>query len=115
MSTDLTLSDPNLALVLRAIEGDPDLQESTKRQYTKAVRNYVEAGHELTDADALAGYALGVGSSTRAFLSAAVTKLAKRVTHEAKSRAPPDNGAPVASIVAHAPARYELAALVARL
>ena len=104
MSTDLALSDPNLALVLRAIEGDPDLQESTKHQYTKAVRNYVEAGHALTDADALARYALEVGSSTRAFLSAAVTKLAKRIALEAKSRATPDNVAAVQATVYRAEA-----------
>lgn len=53
MSADLALSDPNLRLVISAIEGDPDLQASTKHQYAKAVRNYVEAGHALTDADAL--------------------------------------------------------------
>jgi len=104
MSTDLALSDPNLALVISAIETDPDLQESTKHQYSKAVRNYVEAGHALTDADALAGYALEVGSSTRSFLSAAVTKLAKRIALEAKSRATPDNVAAVQATVYRAEA-----------
>lgn len=104
MDAQLTVSDRNLALVLEAIEEDPSLATSTKRQYTKAVQNYVSEGHGLTDPHALARYAKTVGSSTRAFLSAAVRKLSKKIEQEAKSQATPDNVAMVQAAVYRAEA-----------
>jgi len=76
MNTQIIQADGNLALILAVLDADPDLADSTRRQYRKAVLNYVAQGHSLTDPQALASYARTVGSSTRAFLSAAVKKLA---------------------------------------
>jgi integrase len=67
--------DDKLDLVLTAIQQDTGLQPSTRRQYTRAVTNAVEAGVDLSDPRELREYAATVGSSTRAFLSAAIGKL----------------------------------------
>ena len=82
--------DPG-AFAIRAIRNDPTLQDSTKHQYIKALRNYLDTGGSLTDPVALAEYALTVGSSTRAFLAAAVTRLAQELEQLAKGAATPDN------------------------
>ncbi|MEA3345174.1 MAG: tyrosine-type recombinase/integrase [Chloroflexota bacterium] len=91
METQIIPSDRNLSLVLEAIEAAPGLAESTKHQYRKAVLGYVEEGGDLTDPHQLTRYAKTVGSSTRAFLSAAVTKLAGQIEQEVKERATPGN------------------------
>lgn len=51
--------DPG-AFAIRAIQKDPTLQPSTKRQYINALENYLETGESLTDPVALADYALTV-------------------------------------------------------
>jgi len=110
MSTQLavrTTQRDNLALVLRAIESDARLQDSTKRQYRDAVINYVETGASLIDARALNAYAQTVGNSTRAFLSAVITKLTKAMELEAKSQATPYNVADVQATVYRAEALRE--------
>jgi integrase len=104
MNTQIIQPDGNLALVLAALDAAPDLADSTRHQYRKAVLNYVAEGHSLTDPQALAGYARTVGSSTRAFLSAAVTKLCERIELKAKSQATPDNVAAVQATVYRAEA-----------
>ena len=82
--------DPG-AFAVRAIRDDPTLQDSTKHQYIKALQNYLDTGGSLLDPVALAEYALTVGSSTRAFLAAAVTRLAAELEQLAKGAATPDN------------------------
>jgi integrase len=82
--------DPG-AFAIRAIQNDPTLQPSTKHQYIKALENYLDTGGSLTDPMALAEYALTVGSSTRAFLAAAVTRMAQELEQLAKGAASPDN------------------------
>lgn len=77
--------------MIRAIQNDPTLQPSTKHQYTKAVQNDLAAGESLTDPQALTEYALTVGSSTRSFLAAAVTRMAEELEQFAKGSATPDN------------------------
>jgi integrase len=84
---------------IEAIENDPTLQPSTKRQYKKALSNYLEAGHDLTNPAELARYAKTVGTSTRSFLSAAITRLADELEHVAKSGATPENVASVTAAV----------------
>jgi len=95
MDTSLTVSSDNLDVVLFAIENDPTLASSTKRRYCKTLRNYTGAGHSLTDAEALTRYAATVGNSTRAFLSAAITRFTKQIEQATKSSATPDNVAAV--------------------
>jgi integrase/recombinase XerC len=95
--------DP-LALALEAIEQDPGLKSSTKDQYTKAVTNAAEAGVDLTDPTALNAYARDVGSSTRAFLSAVIAKMTRRLEDQVKSKATPDNVAAVTATVYRAEA-----------
>jgi integrase len=107
MEIQLVETDGNLGMVLAAIEADPTLADSTKHQYTKAVRNAVEAGVSLTDPQALARYANEVGTSTRAFLSAAVTKMCEEIEHQAKAQAAPDNVAAVQATIYRAQALQE--------
>lgn len=106
MNMSLAISsdfDPG-QFALDAIENDPKLQDSTKAQYKRAVENYLGAGHSLTDPAALAKYANAVGSSTRAFLGAAVKRLAKEVEQYAKMGASPENIASVQAAVFQAQA-----------
>ena len=76
---------------IEAIQNDPTLAPSTKHQYIKAIHNYIATGQSLTDPVALSRYAGTVGSSTQAFLSAAVTRLAKELEQLAKGSATPVN------------------------
>ncbi|MEA3222537.1 MAG: site-specific integrase [Thermodesulfobacteriota bacterium] len=82
--------DPGI-FAIEAIENDPNLQTSTKHQYKKALQNYLDAGHDLLDPSDLKAYAKTVGSSTRSFLSAAITRLANETEQLAKSGATPEN------------------------
>ena len=93
MNDLLTLTsdfDPG-KFAIDAIENDPRLQSSTKHKYTRALTNYLGAGHSLTDPLALAKYSNTVGSSTRSFLKAAIGRLADEVEYMAKSGATPEN------------------------
>ncbi len=76
---------------IQAIRSDPTLQPSTKHQYIKALQNFLDTGGSLLDPVALAEYALTVGSSTRAFLAAAVTRMAEELELLAKGAATPEN------------------------
>jgi site-specific recombinase XerC len=83
------LNDP-LILIERA-----DLSETTKRQYRQAVRNYLAAGHSLTDSEALSEYAKGLKKSSKAFLKAAIKLWSKEIETITKGQATPDNVAAV--------------------
>jgi integrase len=107
MNTQLAEREDGLDLVVTAIRSDPTLADSTKHQYVKAIRNYAAKGHSLTDPKALTEYAATVGSSTRAFLSAAVAKLCAAIEVEAKSQATPENVAAVQATVYRAEALRE--------
>jgi integrase len=78
--------DPQ-TFALEAIANNPRLAKSTKHQYTKAIKNYLATGASITDPKALTAYAGTVGSSTAAFLKAAVKVLAVEVAHQVKSGA----------------------------
>jgi integrase len=82
--------DPG-TFAIRAILNDPTLQRSTKQQYISAIENYLATGESLLDPIALAEYAITVGSSTRAFLAAAVSRMAEELEQLAKGNATPDN------------------------
>jgi len=90
--------------VVRTIQNDPTLQPSTKHQYIKAIENYLATGENLTDPQALTEYALTVGSSTRSFLAAAVTRMAQELEQLAKGSAIPDNIAVIQAAVFRAQA-----------
>jgi len=90
--------------VIQTIQNDPTLQPSTKHQYIKAIENYLDTGGNLTDPQALTEYALTVGSSTRSFLAAAVTRMAKELEQLAKGSATPDNIAVIQAAVFRAQA-----------
>lgn len=85
--------------VVRAIQNDPTLQPSTKNQYIKAIENFLTTGESLTDPQALTEYSLTVGSSTRSFLAAAVTRLAQELEQLAKGSATPGNIAVIQAAV----------------
>lgn len=91
MDTELTIStgqqvDP-LALIDQAVR----LAESTRAQYRKAVSNYLATGGNLADAQALAGYAEALPTSSRAFLKAAVRLLTEGMATSLKGQATPSN------------------------
>ncbi len=85
--------------VVRAIQKDPTLQPSTKNQYIKAIENFLATGESLTDPQALTEYALTVGSSTRSFLAAAVSRMAQELEQLAKGSARPENIAVIQAAV----------------
>jgi len=90
--------------VVRTIQNDPTLQPSTKHQYIKAFENFLATGGSLTDPQALTEYALTVGSSTRSFLAAAVTRMAQELEQLAKGSATPENIAVIQAAVFRAQA-----------
>jgi integrase len=92
------------AFAIQSIRNDPTLQPSTKHQYIKALENYLETGEKITDPIALTEYALTVGSSTRSFLAAAVTRMAQELELLAKGSATPDNIAIIQAAVFRAQA-----------
>jgi len=90
MQAQLTLSSGGGRDVFLAIER-ADLAESTKRQYTKALGNYLQSGASLTNADSLADYAAVQPESTRAFLKSAIRLWASGVAVDLKGGATPEN------------------------
>lgn len=90
MKNQLATLDTTRESILASIER-ADLADSTKAQYRKAIRNYLDEGHRLTDAQALATYAADLPKSSRAFLKAAVGRWAQHVSNEIKGVATPDN------------------------
>lgn len=92
MTTALTIqTDEPGAAALTMIDRNEELAESTKAQYKKALRKYLDTGASLTDANALACYAGDLPTSSRAFLKAAVKMWADSMTIEVKGLATPAN------------------------
>ena len=83
--TALTTSQPAHADIMEMIDRNPKLQPSTKKQYKKAIRGYLDTGNHLSDADALAQYAQGLSKSTRALLKAAERLWSDNVALKAKA------------------------------
>lgn len=85
--------------IIAMIEANPKLQPTTKNQYKKAIRNYLETGASLSDAQALAAHAANLPKSSRAFLKAAVRLWGDDVALKAKAGATPENVAAVQATV----------------
>lgn len=85
--------------ILAMIESNPKLQPTTKAQYKKAIRNYLDTGQSLADARALADYAAHLPKSSRAFLKAAVRLWGDDVALKAKAGATPENAAAVQATI----------------
>lgn len=93
--TTLTTLQPAKRDIIGMIESSPRLADSTKAQYAKAITNYLDAGHSLTDADALTGYAQTVSKSSRAFLKAAVKLWTEKIALQAKGQSTPETASAV--------------------
>jgi integrase len=87
----LTITQTPGAAALAMIERNPRLADSTKRQYRKALKKYLETGNSLTDAHALTSYAADLPASSRAFLKAAVRMWSETMATEVKGQATPKN------------------------
>jgi integrase len=90
---------PQTSDIFTAIDRNPKLAESTKRQYRKAISNARDAGVNLANAADLGEYAAGLKKSSRAFLKAAVRLWADEIATEAKGNATPENVAAVQATV----------------
>ncbi len=89
MDTQITLISPGFAAIDQA-----NLQPSTKAQYSKALRNYLDTGHDLFDVEALVDYAARQRPSTRSFLKAAIRLVIKSDELKLKGAVTPDTLAP---------------------
>jgi len=49
--TALTTIQPAKADIIRMIESNPKLADSTKAQYKKAIKNYLATGNSLADSE----------------------------------------------------------------
>jgi integrase len=87
----IAIIQPDRTSVLAAIDGNPNLQPSTKRQYKKAVTAYLATGNSLTDAAGLSAYAAGLPRSSRSFLKAALRLWGDDLARRAKAGATPEN------------------------
>lgn len=93
-------TDPSLQnSIITLIESNPKLAPSTKKQYTKAISQYLETGYSLTDAEALTHYAQSLSKSSRVFLKAAVRLWGDDVALKAKGQATPENIAAVQATI----------------
>lgn len=63
----LTISHTLQKSITALIEANPKLADSTKKQYIKTIRQYLDTGCNLTDVEALAQYAQNLNKSSRAF------------------------------------------------
>lgn len=86
----LTTFQPAKTEIVRMIDNHPNLADSTKIQYRKAITAYLEAGHSLTDTTALAAYAVTLSKSSKSFLKAAVRLWTDHVANTAKASADPE-------------------------
>jgi integrase len=76
---------------LSAIWNNAKLSDTTKKQYAKALENYLSTGDSLGDIVALESYASDLPKSSRAFLKAAIRIVTGGAIREAKSSATPEN------------------------
>jgi len=98
---ELTRITPATALdiLIKSIDDDLELGDSTKHRYKQAILNCVESGCNILDPEELRTYALLASDSTRSFLKAGIRKLALSLESQAKSGATPDNIDQVTAIV----------------
>lgn len=89
MTYSLTTRTPHMD-PFGAIERAP-LAQTTKRQYRKALRKYLETGARITDAQALADHADTLPNSSKAFLKAAIKLVSGSMASDIKGQATPDN------------------------
>jgi len=87
MTQSLTVQTPDVLRTINLCR----LADSTKRQYTKALSNYLATGANLGNADALADYARDLPTSSKAFLKAAVKLVTERMSTALKGQATPEN------------------------
>ena len=85
-----TTQSVNSQAVFTAIDA-AKLAATTKAQYRKAIKNYLETGASLADYAALTTYAQGQKQSTRAFLKAAVRLVSEQAADVLKAGATPEN------------------------
>lgn len=90
MADETALAIPQRADLLAFIDRNQDLADRTKVKYKRALSNYLDAGHDLRDAETLADYALTLSPSSRAFLKAAVRLWTKAMEQEVKANVTPD-------------------------
>ncbi len=91
MTLQLTSKTDQSSALLAMIDADPALADSTKAKYKAAVKRYLDVGGNLMDAGQLEAHARTLPASGRAFLKAAVGKLAGRLATQAKRQATPEN------------------------
>ncbi len=96
---NLTSYHPTIQQFALIINANPNLADSTKQQYLKAISHYLADGHSLSDAAALTDYANGLKKSSKAFLKSAVRLWSKQVELQAKANATPDNIAAVQATI----------------
>jgi integrase len=87
----LTIASPVYNDISSMIDCHPRLADTTKIQYKKALRNYLETGKSLSDSQSLKEYALTLKKSSRSFLKAAVKLWTEHLKDEVQSQATPDN------------------------
>jgi len=90
--SNLATTQPGRNDILALIESNPKLQPLTKEKYCQVVRRYLDAGHNLTDPTALAGFAAGLPKSSRAALKAGLRLWVEAAVLQAKSLADPTAG-----------------------
>ena len=83
-STSFSVLDP-IPLILRSGKA-----ESTKTQYVRALKPYLDAGGNLADVPSLASYAATLGQSRRGHLRSAVSLWSKAVTARLKASVTPE-------------------------
>jgi integrase len=88
--TALTTIQPAKADIIRMIESNPKLADSTKAQYKKAIKNYLATGNSLADSEAISRYAATLSKSSKAFLKSAIRLWTERVALQAKSQSTPE-------------------------
>ncbi len=90
MTANLAVHSPAKTEILTIISASL-LAKSTKRQYTRVIEGYLDAGHSLADADALRAYSATLSKSGKAFLKAALKLWTQRMATQAKAAADPEN------------------------
>jgi len=88
--TALTTIQPAKADIIRMIESNPKLADSTKAQYKKAISNYLDTGNSLADSEAIGRYAQTLSNSSKAFLKSAIRLWTQRVALQAKGQSTPE-------------------------
>lgn len=93
----LSVINPGVNDIMALIDNHPKLASTTKAQYKKALRNYLETGSNLADSKALSAHAATISKSSRAFLKSAIRLWTESLKTEVQSQATPEN---VLSVIA---------------